>query len=259
MEDPSRLPADAELAERLRAGDEDAFRMVLEAWSPSMLRLARSFVSTGDSAEEVVQEAWLGVIQGIERFEGRSALKTWVFRILVNIAKGRGVKESRTLPFSSLLPEDEGPSVDPSRFRSADDPYAGRWSPGQKPQTWALPESEALDGEVRRVVADALDELPERHRTVVILRDVEGYASDEVCRLLNISPGNQRVILHRARAVVRGRLETYFASAERTESADHSPRRNPRKAVRSLARASADSESAGNSPSVSMVRRNCSR
>ena len=107
MGDPLLLPPDAELVDRLRAGDEGAFRAVLDAWAPSMLRLARSFVSTGDSAEEVVQEAWLGVIQGIERFEGRSALKTWVFRILVNIAKGRGAKESRTLPFSSLLPEDE--------------------------------------------------------------------------------------------------------------------------------------------------------
>ena len=125
MGDPLLLPPDAELVDRLRAGDEGAFRAVLDAWSPSMLRLARSFVSTGDSAEEVVQEAWLGVIQGIERFEGRSALKTWVFRILVNIAKGRGAKESRTLPFSSLLPEDEGPSVDPSRFRPSGDAYPG--------------------------------------------------------------------------------------------------------------------------------------
>lgn len=214
MEDPSRLPPDAELVERLRVGDEAAFRLVLDAWSPSMLRLARSFVSTGDSAEEVVQESWLGVIQGIGRFEGRSALKTWVFRILVNIAKGRGAKESRTLPFSSLLPEDEGPSVDPSRFRPDTDAYPGHWNPGQKPRAWALPESEALHGEVRRVVGEALAALPDRHRVVVTLRDVEGYTSDEVCHLLNISPGNQRVILHRARAAVRARLESYFATVE---------------------------------------------
>ena len=219
MGDPSRLPPDAELADRLRAGDEAAFRLVLDAWSPSMLRLARSFVSTDGSAEEVVQEAWLGVIKGIDRFEGRAALKTWVFRILVNIAKGRGVKESRTLPFSSLLPEDEGPAVDPSRFRPASDPYPGGWNPGQKPQAWALPESEALHGEVRRVVAEALAALPDRHRVVVTLRDVEGYDSDEVCDLLNISPGNQRVILHRARAAVRTRLETYFASVHLAEGA----------------------------------------
>ena len=214
MEDPPLLPPDAELVDRLRAGDESAFRLVLDAWSPSMLRLARSFVSTGDSAEEVVQEAWLGVIQGIERFEERSALKTWVFRILVNIAKGRGAKESRTLPFSSLLPEDEGPSVDPSRFRPSGDAYPGHWNPGQRPQGWAAPESEALHAEVRQVVAEALAALPDRHRAVVTLRDVEGYESDEVCRLLNISPGNQRVILHRARAAVRERLEAYFTFAE---------------------------------------------
>ena len=215
--EPALLPPDAELADRLRAGDEAAFRLVLDAWSSSMLRLARSFVSTNDSAEEVVQEAWLGVIRGIDRFEGRAALKTWVFRILVNIAKGRGVKESRTLPFSSLLPEDEGPAVDPSRFRPASDPYPGHWNPGQKPQTWALPESAALQGEVRRVVGEALAALPDRHRIVVTLRDVEGYASDEVCSMLNISPGNQRVILHRARAMIRTRLETYFATVEHAE------------------------------------------
>jgi RNA polymerase sigma-70 factor (ECF subfamily) len=213
--DSSLLPPDAELVDRLRAGDEAAFRVVLDAWSPSMLRLARSFVSTGDSAEEVVQDAWLGVIQGIGRFEGRSALKTWVFRILVNIAKGRGVKESRTLPFSSLLPEDEGPSVDPSRFRPSGDAYPGHWNPDQKPQSWATPpESEALHAEVRQVVAEALATLPDRHRAVVTLRDVEGYESDEVCHLLNISPGNQRVILHRARAAVRAKLEAYFTFVE---------------------------------------------
>ena len=213
MRSESLLPTDDELAARLRSGDEDAFQLVLDAWSPSMLRLARSFVSTNDSAEEVVQEAWLGVIQGIARFEGRAALKTWVFRILVNTAKSRGVKESRTLPFSSLLPEDEGPSVDPSRFRPAGDEHAHHWKPGEGPVPWALPEAAALDGEVRRVIGRALAELPERHRIVVTLRDVEGYGSEEVCTMLNISPGNQRVILHRARAAIRTRLERYFDSA----------------------------------------------
>ena len=226
MDEPPLLPPpDAELVDRLRAGDEDAFRAVLDAWSPSMLRLARSFVSTGDSAQEVVQEAWLGVIQGIGRFEGRSALKTWVFRILVNIAKGRGAAESRTLPFSSLLTEDEGPSVDPSRFPPSGDAFAGHWNPGRTPQGWAAPpESAALRAEVRQVVAEALAALPDRHRAVVTLRDVEGYESDEVCHLLNLSPGHQRVILHRARAAVRGRLEAYFASAEPGRPAAVTPR-----------------------------------
>ena len=181
-----RLPPDADLADRLRAGDEAAFRLVVAAWSPAMLRLARSFVSTDDSAQEVVQEAWLAVVKGVDRFEGRAALKAWAFRILVNIAKGRGVQESRTLPFSSLLP--------------------GTWNPGSTAHTLASPENEALHGEVRRVVGEALAALPDRHRVVVTLRDVEGYSSDEVCRMLDISPGNQRVILHRARAAVRTRL-----------------------------------------------------
>ena len=215
----SPLPLDSELAQRLSDGDEAAFRMVLDSWSPSMLRLARSFVSTIDSAEEVVQEAWLGVIKGIDRFEARASLKTWVFQILVNIAKRRGVQESRTVPFSSLLPEDEGSAVDPSRFQKPSDPYPGHWNPGQKPRAWSLPEDEALRGEVRRVVAEALAAMPDRHRVVVTLRDVEGYGADEVCAILNISLGNQRVILHRARAAVRTRLETYFGSVEQAVSA----------------------------------------
>ncbi|GAA1991645.1 RNA polymerase sigma factor [Catenulispora subtropica] len=206
----SSLPPDGELAARLRGGDEAAFRLVLDAWSPSMLRLARSFVATAHSAEEVVQEAWLGVIQGVGRFEGRSSLKTWVFRILVNTARNRGAKESRTLPFSSLLPEDEGPTVDPSRFRPGSDPYPGHWNPGQKPQPWMLPETAMLRAEARRVVGAALAALPDRHRIVVTLRDVEGYSSEEVCAMLGISAGNQRVILHRGRAAVRARLEEYF-------------------------------------------------
>ncbi|SEL81586.1 RNA polymerase sigma factor [Streptacidiphilus jiangxiensis] len=207
------LPPDDELVERLRGGDEAAFGLVLDRWSPSMLRLARSFVSTNATAEEVVQDAWLAVIQGIARFEGRASLKTWVFRILVNTAKARGTKESRALPFSSLLPEDEWPAVDPSRFQRAGDPHPGHWNPGQQPQPWMLPETAALNTEVRAVLVEALTALPDRHRIVVTLRDVEGYSSDEVCDMLNISPGNQRVILHRARAAVRTRLESYFTSA----------------------------------------------
>ncbi|MFI9275729.1 RNA polymerase sigma factor [Kitasatospora sp. NPDC052896] len=215
-----RLPSDDALIQRLRDGDETAFQLLLDAWSPSMLRLARSFVSTNESAEEVVQEAWLGVIRGIGGFEGRASLKTWVFRILVNIAKTRGTKESRTLPFSSLLPEDEGPTVDPSRFRSDDDQYPGHWRSGEKPKPWTLPESAALNAEVRGVIAAALAALSDRHRIVVTLRDIEGHTSDEVCDMLKISPGNQRVILHRARAVVRARLESYFATVVAAESDD---------------------------------------
>jgi RNA polymerase sigma-70 factor (ECF subfamily) len=204
------LPADQLLAHRLRAGDESAFQQVLDAWSPSMLRLARSFVSTNASAEEVVQDAWFAVIRGIDGFEGRSSLKTWVFRILVNTAKKRGISESRTVPFGSLLAEDEGPTVDPSRFRPGGVPYSGHWKADRAPQHWPEPEQAAERAEVMRVVGRVLAKLPDRSRIVLTLRDMEGYSSDEVCELLEISPGNQRVILHRARAAVRAELEAYF-------------------------------------------------
>jgi RNA polymerase sigma-70 factor (ECF subfamily) len=204
------LPSDEVLVVQLRAGDEAAFTLVLDAWSTGMLRLARSFVSTNDSAAEVVQDTWLAVIQGIEKFEGRSSLKTWVYRILVNTAKRRGAREDRTVPWSSVVSteEYEGPTVDPSRFRGPGEPDAGHWR--EFPVQW---EQETLSGEIRAQVAAALAELPERQRVVIMLRDVEGYTSDEVQSVLDISPANQRVLLHRARAFVRGRLEGYFAAA----------------------------------------------
>lgn len=208
------VPPDEVLVARLRAGDEEAFALVLDAWSARMVRLAMSFVSTRDSAEEVVQETWLAVIRGIDRFEGRSALKTWVYRILVNTAKARGVREHRTVPFTSLLPEDEEPTVDPSRFQSSSEPHPGHWTSAGKPPPWQTPEGEALRGEARAVITAALADLPARLRTVITLRDVEGYGSEEVCSLLEISPGNQRVLLHRARAAVRARLEEYFTGAQ---------------------------------------------
>ncbi|WP_405386617.1 sigma-70 family RNA polymerase sigma factor [Streptomyces sp. NBC_01102] len=207
------LPPDEILVQRLHDGDEATFALVLDTWSGSMIRLARSFVSSRDSAEEAVQDTWLAVIKGIGDFEGRSSLKTWVYRILVNTAKARGTKESRTVPFASLLPEDEGPTVDASRFRAAGEPYAGHWAVGQEPRPWHLPEDQVLRGEVREVITEAIDGLPPRMRTVLTLRDVEGYGSEEVCALLEISPGNQRVLLHRARALVRGKLEEYLSCA----------------------------------------------
>jgi RNA polymerase sigma-70 factor (ECF subfamily) len=213
------LPTDEILVARLAAGDEGAFRLVLDRWSPGMLRLARDFVSTHASAEEVLQETWLAVFAGIGRFEGRSSLKTWVYRILVRIAKTRGVKEQRTVPMSGLLSPsdgefDAGPTVDRSRFRGVDDPYPGTWRTGQAPTRWNVPEDRVLTGEVRQVIKDALAGLPARYRVVVSLRDIEGYGSDEVCELLGISAGNQRVLLHRARAQIRRRLEAYFVASE---------------------------------------------
>ncbi|MFG1670927.1 RNA polymerase sigma factor [Streptomyces sp. Y7] len=207
------LPPDEVLVQRLRDGDEETFALVLDTWSGSMLRLAMSFVSTKDSAQETVQDTWLAVIKGIGDFEGRSSLKTWVYRILVNTAKSRGTKESRTVPFTSLLPEEEGPTVEADRFRAPGEPYAGHWAVGRKPDPWHLPEDHVLRGEVRAMISEAIDELPPRLRTVITLRDVAGYGSEEVCDLLEISPGNQRVLLHRARALLRRKLETYLSGA----------------------------------------------
>ncbi|MGK4579106.1 RNA polymerase sigma factor [Kitasatospora sp. HPMI-4] len=219
------LPADDVLVERLLNKDEDAFRLVMSAWSPGMLRLARAFVPTNATAEDVVQDTWLAVLGALGRYEGRSSLKTWVYRILVNTAKRRVAKDSGTVLFGSVPPEDDGPTVAPSRFRPSDDPYPGHWAPGRQPQPWPGPEEHVLAGEVSRIVAAALAELPQRHRLVVTLRDVEGYGSEEVCVLLDISPGNQRVLLHRGRAAIRGKLEEYFSSSPDTPTTKKSRRR----------------------------------
>jgi RNA polymerase sigma-70 factor, ECF subfamily len=198
------LPADDVLVTGLRSGDEATFASLLDTWSASMIRLARGFVSTDASAEDVVQDTWLAVIRGIHGFHGTSSLRTWVYRILVNTAKKRGVKEKRTVPWTSVEP-DAGPTVDPSRFRGAGEEFPGHWR--EFPEPWVL------DGEFRQIVQRALDDLPERQRTVVALRDVEGHTSEEVCAMLEISAANQRVLLHRGRASVRTRLEAYFATA----------------------------------------------
>jgi RNA polymerase sigma-70 factor (ECF subfamily) len=213
---PTNAPAelsedDAKLVDLLRAGDADAFTRIVEDWSPSMLRLARGHVSTDASAQEMVQETWLAVIRGLDGFEGRSSLKTWVFRILTNQAKSRGVRESRSVPWSSLGPEDEGPTVDPARFRGPDDQWPGGWTVEGRPTTWEpSPEASAIAGEIRGRVAAALLELPERQRVVVSLRDVHGLSSDEVCTTLGITAANQRVLLHRGRARLRTVLEDYY-------------------------------------------------
>jgi RNA polymerase sigma-70 factor, ECF subfamily len=196
---------DRDLVEALRAGDEATFSRVVAEWSRPMVALARGFVSTDASAEEVVQETWLAVIKGLDRFEGRSSLRTWVYRILVNTAKSRGVREHRTVPWSSLSAEDAGPSLDPALFKD------GGWraAPNAWPTEVAV-EGSALAGEVRRELRTVLDTLPERQRVVLILRDVLGHPSDEVCRMLEISQANQRVLLHRARTAARAGLATYL-------------------------------------------------
>lgn len=206
------LPSDDVVVAALRAGDEAMFTALLDTWSRGMLWLARAHVSTNDSAEEVVQDTWLAVIRGIEGFEGRSSVKTWVYRILVNTARRRGLREHRTVPWSSAF-EQESRTVDRPRFQGADDPFPGHWQ--DFPAAWPTPESEVLAAEVRGRIAAALAELPIRQRTVITLRDVEGCTSEEVCEILEISAANQRVLLHRARTAVRGRLEDYFETARR--------------------------------------------
>jgi RNA polymerase sigma-70 factor, ECF subfamily len=211
VRNPPELPADAELVARLRARDEAAFGLVLDAWSGGMTRVARSIVSTSASADEVVQDAWLAVVQGIGGFEGRSSVKTWVFRILVNTAKRRAQREGRHVSWDLVPGEDDRPAVDPMRFRGPGEPFTGHWR--EFPAPWPSPEQGALAGEVQAHVEEALADLPERQRVVITLRDVEGYSSDEVCSILQISAVNQRVLLHRARASVRGRLEAYYAAS----------------------------------------------
>ncbi|GAA5066937.1 RNA polymerase sigma-70 factor (ECF subfamily) [Thermocatellispora tengchongensis] len=208
------LPTDDAVVAALRAGDEAMFAAMLDTWSQGMLRLARSYVSTSDSAEEVVQDTWLAVIRGIDAFEGRSSLKTWVYRILVNTAMKRGARESRTVPWSSAFDGDGGSPHDGARFRDADAPFPGSWK--EVPAAWPAPEGEILASEVRTEIAAALAALPARQRTVITLRDIEGCTSEEVCEILEISPANQRVLLHRARSAVRDRLEEYFETARRS-------------------------------------------
>jgi RNA polymerase sigma factor (sigma-70 family) len=208
------LPPDDVMVAALRAGDEAMFATLLDTWSRGMLRVARMYVSTSDSAEEVVQDTWLAVIGAIDAFEGRSSVKTWVYRILVNTAKRRGERESRTVPWSSAFTPGEGPVVDASRFRDGDGPLPGVWK--EYPSAWPAPEGEILASEVRGQISEALAALPFRQRSVITLRDVEGCTAEEVCEILEISAANQRVLLHRARASVRGRLEDYFETVRRS-------------------------------------------
>jgi len=206
-------PLDQDLVASLRAGDEQAFAALVDAWSGWMLRLAREHVATVATAEDVVQETWLAVLKGLDGFRGEAALRTWVYRILVNQAKRRGIGDRRMVPFASLSPEDTGPTVDPSRFQGPDGEYPHHWR--ESPAAW--PEQVTLTREVHDVVVEALEDLPARQRIVVALRDLEGHAAEEVSALLGVTLGNQRVLLHRGRAVVRAHLERYFAGATADE------------------------------------------
>ena len=195
------LLADAEIVVRLRAGDQNAFAEIVRSWSPAMLRVARAHVHSHATAEEVVQETWLGVLRGLDGFEGRAQLRTWVFRILVNTARRRGKREAR------MNEELAAPTVDPARFRGDDDPEWPRHWRDEAVPVETLPEPALLAREFRDVLAAALGELPERQRAVVELRDVHGLDAQEVCELLDLTPANQRVLLHRGRARLRAAWE----------------------------------------------------
>ena len=200
---------EVDLVARLRGGDERAFEALVERHYATMLAVARGYVRTRAVAEEVVQEAWLGVLNGIDRFEGRSSLKTWIMRIVVNIAITRGERETRTIPFSAFAPEADEPAVDPDRFRGDSDGFPGHWR--AYPGNWASPPEDTLLGrETLDVVKRAIEELPAAQRIVVTMRDVAGCSAEEVCGTLDVSEGNQRVLLHRARSRVRSALERHL-------------------------------------------------
>jgi RNA polymerase sigma-70 factor (ECF subfamily) len=197
------------LLARLRAGDEETFAVLVERYFPTMLAIARGYVKTAAVAEEVVQDAWLGVLKGLDRFEGRSSLRTWVMRIVVNTAMTRGEREARSMPFSALAPAEEERAVDSERFRAPEDAFPGHWR--AYPGDWsALPEDALVGRETRAVVMRAIEELPAAQRAVITLRDVTGCTAEEVCSALELSEGNQRVLLHRARSRVRAALERHL-------------------------------------------------
>jgi RNA polymerase sigma-70 factor (ECF subfamily) len=200
---------DSRLVDALRRGDEAAFASLVDRYTAPLRRLALDFVRTPAVADEVVQETWLGVLKGIDRFEGRSSLRTWLFRILVNTAKTRGAREARTVPFSALEPGGEEAVVPEDRFRGADDQWAGHWATPPRAVV-DVPEERLLAAEVRARISSAMETLPDAQRAVVTLRDVAGWDSGEVCEALSVSEGNQRVLLHRGRSKLRAELERYL-------------------------------------------------
>jgi RNA polymerase sigma-70 factor, ECF subfamily len=214
------------LLERLRAGDEALFREVVERLTPVLLRLARGYTPTATGAQDAVQDTWLVVLDKLDSFEGRSSLQTWVCGILVNKARRSGVKESRTLPFSSAWREDRSPAVDPSRFhgRGGAGP-AGTWA--NPPVMWdQVPEDRLASHELQRVVHASIAALPTRQREVITARDVVGMDAAEAAEVLGLTSGNQRVLLHRARSKVRAALEQYAADAIEEPAARTSENRN---------------------------------
>jgi RNA polymerase sigma-70 factor (ECF subfamily) len=201
--------ADEQIVAALRAGDEPTFRELFDRSYPMMKRVARGYVACDAVAEEIIQDTWMAIVTGIERFEGRSALGTWMFSILTNQAKTHSARERRALPLSCLGPADvEEPAVDADRFQKDDEAWPGHWA--TPPRPWQKPERRLLSLEAREQLKMALARLPERQRLIVALRDIEGLSAEEVRDLLELSPENQRVLLHRGRSRLRAVLEEYL-------------------------------------------------
>jgi RNA polymerase sigma-70 factor (ECF subfamily) len=200
-----------QLIERLKARDESAFVELVERYYGYLLPLADFYVSDKAVAEEVVQDAWLAVLKGIDRFEGRASFKTWISQIVMNLARTRGVRERRMVSFSEFT-DDENPAVDPSQFQIATADYPDHWSVAPRPWN-ASPESQLLTSETMAVLYDAVDLLPEAQRLVLTLRDINGYTPEEVCNILSITETNQRVLLHRARSKVRGIVDNHYSNS----------------------------------------------
>ena len=198
------------LLERLKAGDEAAFDWLLREFGSSMLRIARLYVRTQAVAEEVVQDTWVRVLQSIDGFESRSSLRTWIFVILGNVARTRAERESRSVPMASVEVDEAEPSVSLERFFPPSHPrWAGMWS--TLVDSWdGVPHERLLGGEAKEQLRKVVERLPPNYAAVFTLRDVEGWSSEEVCTLLDLTPENQRVLLHRARAKIRAALESYF-------------------------------------------------
>ncbi|MFY9921875.1 MAG: sigma-70 family RNA polymerase sigma factor [Mycobacterium sp.] len=204
---------EAALVAALKAGDEAVFAELVDRHTPSMLRVARGYVRSHETAEEVVQEAWIALLKGIGKFESRSSLRTWLFTVLINIAKARGIRERRNTEVEMLA--FAGGTVDPARFRPADDQWPGHWREDAVPSPFPdTPEGSVLGDELVEVARRELAKLPERQRMVVTMRDMLDFDSAEVCELLDISVANQRVLLHRGRAAVRQVLEDYLRESK---------------------------------------------
>jgi RNA polymerase sigma-70 factor (ECF subfamily) len=210
---PAVAISDEQTLAGLRAGDERTFRDLFARSYPMMKRVARSYVASDAVAEEIVQETWMAIMTGIDRFEGRSRLGTWMFSILTNQAKNHSARERRAVPLSCAAGSDiEEPAVDPDRFQKDDDAWPGHWA--TPPRPWQKPERRLLSLEARDHLKTALAQLPDRQRLIVGLRDVEGRSAEEVCDLLGLSQENQRVLLHRGRSRLRAVLEEYLGTPD---------------------------------------------